>query len=720
MYDSLPYSADCQGGVLSGEGLGRPCPALPRPTLARRLGLVALALLLALTFELGPVAKARHAEAFAPVAAAALPYAGYALLAIAGIMGVNVAAENAGSIGAAFDAFITDYDTMMNSAASCAADFIKGAAADGVDILQTNVEVTQQSVDDLVSWLEECSRSGVIDCNDLSAVTPSGELSSSYFIIQAFLNELTYVRRLFGTVSVTAPASASNYFRDTRLGYGVSAISWGHAPHYVKSMTASANVWSSAQASARTHGATTSAQEFNFRIADPAYFNRQDVRLFYPLLSTETDWSVDYCDCSVWYVPICVCYDDGASNTFTPPGVVYLMKVSVAALLGDDYSPAGESALNSIESGSYIERARALYSNCPIGLQSYRCSNGVYDRLRMRAVGVDGVVGYADVGNWRMMLVSDYLAAISSGKPFSGKMGTAPYAWEDSAMGIYASGVLSEPRFGYSYCFNPFLNYSGFPTLSSGLGFSFTKWDAFSLPDVPLTDNPDVLPYKEKYSDVTRDVINASAGAAVLGGGIVIDGGYIKDRGKVGFPPIPTDNPASSSPLSGAGSWGDALSGTNSGVAEKVWGNSIPTDRTVTSSKAHVGEGENTQVVTGTAVDVLNPSTSIPTVITPSPAPSGGLGTALTDLGDSVSGKFPFCVPFWISDGLSVLVATPEAPQFDWVFDTPVGIYTYRVDLSPYSSVAGIFRTMFNILFIFALVRFVKLVWDTRKGATDD
>lgn len=65
---------------------------------------------------------------------------------------------------------------------------------------------------------------------------------------------------------------------------------------------------------------------------------------------------------------------------------------------------------------------------------------------------------------------------------------------------------------------------------------------------------------------------------------------------------------------------------------------------------------------------------------------------------------FPFCLPWDIHRGLSLLVADPVAPSINWTVPLPGGgTYTLALDLSDYDAVAQVARTMELLAFVVAL-----------------
>lgn len=66
---------------------------------------------------------------------------------------------------------------------------------------------------------------------------------------------------------------------------------------------------------------------------------------------------------------------------------------------------------------------------------------------------------------------------------------------------------------------------------------------------------------------------------------------------------------------------------------------------------------------------------------------------------------FPFCIPFDIYDFLTLLMAEPEAPKFEWEIDLlDTGEpYLMVVDLSEWDGIAQLLRRLQLLLFIVGL-----------------
>lgn len=65
---------------------------------------------------------------------------------------------------------------------------------------------------------------------------------------------------------------------------------------------------------------------------------------------------------------------------------------------------------------------------------------------------------------------------------------------------------------------------------------------------------------------------------------------------------------------------------------------------------------------------------------------------------------FPFCIPWDLHRGLSLLVAEPVAPSINWTVPLPGGgTYTLALDLSEWDGVAQVARTMELLAFVVAL-----------------
>ena len=89
---------------------------------------------------------------------------------------------------------------------------------------------------------------------------------------------------------------------------------------------------------------------------------------------------------------------------------------------------------------------------------------------------------------------------------------------------------------------------------------------------------------------------------------------------------------------------------------------------------------------------------------TPAPTPSTDAGQDDFEISD-LETVFPYCIPWDLYYLLAAFAADPVAPNFTWVFDLGyVGYYEYRVDLSQFDFVAGVFRTCETLAFCVGLV----------------
>ena len=72
---------------------------------------------------------------------------------------------------------------------------------------------------------------------------------------------------------------------------------------------------------------------------------------------------------------------------------------------------------------------------------------------------------------------------------------------------------------------------------------------------------------------------------------------------------------------------------------------------------------------------------------------------------DGLEDFFPFCIPFDLFEIISLLNVPAEAPKFDWKmsFADRVDDYDIVIDLTPYNTVAAVFRTMIIIVFLIFL-----------------
>lgn len=111
----------------------------------------------------------------------------------------------------------------------------------------------------------------------------------------------------------------------------------------------------------------------------------------------------------------------------------------------------------------------------------------------------------------------------------------------------------------------------------------------------------------------------------------------------------------------------------------------------------------------GIVAGTLNPTATI-TAADSLPETLPNYGSA-GDYQVGLSELFPFCVPFDLYNFFSVLAADPVAPDFElpFVIDGLVD-YTFEIDLSPFSSVAQIVRTMELLLFIVGLILLTRRI----------
>lgn len=72
---------------------------------------------------------------------------------------------------------------------------------------------------------------------------------------------------------------------------------------------------------------------------------------------------------------------------------------------------------------------------------------------------------------------------------------------------------------------------------------------------------------------------------------------------------------------------------------------------------------------------------------------------------DGLEDFFPFCIPFDLYEIINLLNVPAEAPKFDWKmsFSGRVDDYDISIDLTPYNTVATVFRTMIVIVFLIFL-----------------
>lgn len=212
------------------------------------------------------------------------------------------------------------------------------------------------------------------------------------------------------------------------------------------------------------------------------------------------------------------------------------------------------------------------------------------------------------------------------------------------------------------------------------------QWKWVGAWQTDVTDNPDVIGGSDFWDDAkeNKDILNPSAGAAVIGSDAVFDGDYIANRGSI---TIPTD-------WSGINSWADALGATHAGVAQGALDGTI--SGTSAGTAVDVGTGE---LVNGNVSDLTKPGSNTSIAL-----PLPGLFDGVVD---AVSDKFPFCIPGDLYQCLAALSAAPVAPAFDWTFAlSHVGLHdvTIRVDLVEFDQVAFILRVGLSVTMIIGLV----------------
>lgn len=86
-------------------------------------------------------------------------------------------------------------------------------------------------------------------------------------------------------------------------------------------------------------------------------------------------------------------------------------------------------------------------------------------------------------------------------------------------------------------------------------------------------------------------------------------------------------------------------------------------------------------------------------------APSGEVVGGNIVLVNGLEDFFPFCIPFDLYEIINLLNVPAEAPKFDWKmnFAGRVDDYDITIDLTPYNTVASIFRIMIIIVFLIFL-----------------
>lgn len=204
-----------------------------------------------------------------------------------------------------------------------------------------------------------------------------------------------------------------------------------------------------------------------------------------------------------------------------------------------------------------------------------------------------------------------------------------------------------------------------------------------------LTDNPDVIGGSDYWDDVKdqADVLNPSAGAAVIGSDAVFDGDYIANRGSI---TIPTD-------WSNSNSWADALGATHAGVAQGALDGTISGATTGIAVDTATGD-----LVTDTVGNLTKPDTTIST------SPSTKFDWSKF-LDPSLYLVFPFCLPWDLVELVKTLNAEPEAPVIDWPMPTITGgDNRLHVDLAPWSPVAVVLRTGELVVAAFGLIWITK------------
>lgn len=190
-----------------------------------------------------------------------------------------------------------------------------------------------------------------------------------------------------------------------------------------------------------------------------------------------------------------------------------------------------------------------------------------------------------------------------------------------------------------------------------------------------ITTNPDVNLGWEPYADARlNDVLNPS-NTDVLGSDLVINDGYVVDRGSAVVIPDFAD----------VNTWAEALRAAEIGLTARPLDGSIPLTVPVTIADS-----------TGAIRDVpLSDAYN-----------SGGSSLSRLNnfkLGD-LSKIFPLCIPFDLYDLLSLMAANRRAPDVTIPLHVPdIVSYDFRINLSDFDVVAAAGRTAFLLAFAVAL-----------------
>ena len=233
------------------------------------------------------------------------------------------------------------------------------------------------------------------------------------------------------------------------------------------------------------------------------------------------------------------------------------------------------------------------------------------------------------------------------------------------------------------------------PSWASG-NISVKYGSGVSVNEINSSDNESIRnttpehQYGENIPLPSGDLTNAfENGTELVGNDAQFDGnGGIEDYGNADIAPYLYDD--NYNPVT----WNQVLDDAGLNAVNPVGEQPAANDEVQAGENA----GENVGDVTGNPRPGTGGST--PTV----PRVQLALDNTMADLSGSVSEKFPFSVPFNVSRAVNMLVASPEAPHFTWVFAVPTGDVEYEVDLAPFSPVAAVLRAMLNVALVFVVI----------------
>lgn len=280
-----------------------------------------------------------------------------------------------------------------------------------------------------------------------------------------------------------------------------------------------------------------------------------------------------------------------------------------------------------------------------------------------------------------------YYAALSDSSAFRLSPSSSRYlqlSWLSSS-GSSRSLGLAYTDSDFTFISQSSASSAYFP-VSSDDNFLYSDIDLVLDPGLSLADHPISGQY-EKWGDAVSDLLGAAAADAIssgagsfVGSDAVIDGDFIRDRGSIA---IPQD-------YSGIDSYADALEAANVGVMNDAIA-STGIDATTTDLTAAL----DGVIYDGTVSSGWDIVLGI----------ADALSLALAQLGEFLSSKFPFSIPYDILAGARLFSSTGTAPAFDWPIWTPWSVYQIHIDLSDYQPVASLARLLFQVLIVFGVIK---------------